>query len=68
MDIFHKADDLNIITGNISFNPARSFREKLINEEIFIDFIEMFTLSQNNYLYNRFNNKNWTFSKPHFNN
>lgn len=27
-----------------------------------------FTLSQNNYLYNRFNNKNWTFSKPHFNN
>lgn len=25
-----------------------------------------FTLSQNNYLYNRFNNKKWTFSKPHF--
>ena len=27
-----------------------------------------FTLPQNNYLYNRFKNKNWTFSKPHFNN
>ncbi|HEM3548872.1 helix-turn-helix domain-containing protein [Streptococcus suis] len=44
MDIFHKADDLNIITGDISFNPARSFREKLINEEIVIDFIEMFDI------------------------
>jgi hypothetical protein len=27
---------------------------------------EPFSLSQNNYLYNRFNNQNWTFSKPHF--
>lgn len=26
-----------------------------------------FTLFQNNYLYNRFKNKNWTFGKPHFN-
>lgn len=26
-----------------------------------------FTIPQNTYLYNRFKNKNWIFSKPHFN-
>lgn len=28
---------------------------------------EEFTFSQNNYLYNRFKNTSWKFSKPHFN-
>ncbi|EKS20962.1 hypothetical protein HMPREF9318_00916 [Streptococcus urinalis FB127-CNA-2] len=27
---------------------------------------ESFTLSQNTYIYNRFNNPEWNFRKPHF--
>ena len=44
MDTFHKKDDIDIIVGEKSYNLARSFRTRTINELTVIDFEEMFDI------------------------
>lgn len=40
MDTFHKKDDIDVWVGGKSYNPARSFRTRTINELTVIDFEE----------------------------
>ena len=44
MDTFHKKDDIDITVGEKSYNLARSFRTRTINELTVIDFEEMFDI------------------------
>lgn len=44
MDTFHKKDDIDVWVGGKSYNPARSFRTRTINELTVIDFEEMFDI------------------------
>lgn len=64
----HKSiDETKTLLLKLTKNHIDYLNEATINTaNYFVISNESFTLSQNTYIYNRFNNPDWNFRKPHF--